>query len=206
MSTKARSSVGYERRKAASHERIMAATMAEIVAHGAVGMSLSDIAAAAGVSRTTLYAHFSTKVEILDALNVYIRVGFERELRQEVDGLIDPRERLVATLAFMRRFHERWVGDRLVDLREDALVSGIRANFGSYCSLLMDVLAITFDALDLAMAASVDRRLLVEALIRIQLSAAIVRLGDEWEALPDDVEAAWDLLMALSPRRARKWA
>ena len=189
---------GYTRRKAATDERIMLATWAQVVARGETAVSISDVAAAAHVSRTTLYSRFPTKEALMEGLNRYVRVRYERELRAAVLGIDAPRERLVATLRFLAQFHESWVGERLIDLGDGTLVNGIRANFDGYCTLLEEILAPTFDALDVAVKGRCNRRLVVEILIRMHLSAAIVQLGQNWTILPESIETSWNLMMALT--------
>ena len=48
-------------------ERIMAAAVERLVSEGPEGLSISAVAAASGVSRPTIYAHFGTREQLLGA-------------------------------------------------------------------------------------------------------------------------------------------
>ncbi len=53
-----------QRRKQDSRERLLAAAVETFCAEGYVGVSVEEIAAAAGLSRITFYRHFSCKVDL----------------------------------------------------------------------------------------------------------------------------------------------
>ncbi len=71
--------------------------------HGFDKVSLDEIAADAGVTKGSLYWHFSSKKEvILEACDLYYRLWRER-IREETAGISDPRERLRAAVWFSVR-------------------------------------------------------------------------------------------------------
>ena len=64
-----------------SREAILAATRRAIVERGPDKLTLSAIAAAAGVSRPTLYRWFPTKNDLLAAISGYEEEQFDLGLR-----------------------------------------------------------------------------------------------------------------------------
>jgi AcrR family transcriptional regulator len=189
---------GRARRRAGIGDRILSAALREMMRRGAAKVSMADVAEAARVSRTTLYKYFPIKEDLLKEVGAHIRSIFERELAAAIQGQDEPGNRLAAVLAFLRRFHEEWRAEQIIDLELGPIVEGIRINFDHYCELIAAALAPTFDALDRVFGHRVKRRLIAETLVRIQLSNAIIRLGRDWDDLSDSAAAAWDMLVVLA--------
>lgn len=84
-----------ERRRAATRERLFEAALAEFRRAGVARASVSRIAAAAGVSRPSFYAHFPTLDHVLFELAWRLAVGAVRrlegapDLRTTLDRLAD---------------------------------------------------------------------------------------------------------------------
>ncbi len=68
--------------------RLLEATVAAVARSGPRKVSLSDVAALAGVSRPTLYRYFASKEELLLALAAYEKGRFEALLAAALDGLV----------------------------------------------------------------------------------------------------------------------
>ena len=60
-----------------TRERILAATAEVLGSNGITKLSLSDVAAQAGLSRPTLYRWFGSKQELMDAFVVWERSFYE---------------------------------------------------------------------------------------------------------------------------------
>ncbi len=58
----------------------MDGALAALSRNGVRKTSMSDVTAAAGISRGTLYRHFANKQDLLDAIAAYIRTEMQREL------------------------------------------------------------------------------------------------------------------------------
>ena len=67
--------------------RLLDATSVALAQYGPRKVSLTDIAALAGVSRPTLYRHFASKDELLLALSAHEKARFETELAVALHGL-----------------------------------------------------------------------------------------------------------------------
>jgi TetR/AcrR family transcriptional regulator, repressor for uid operon len=87
--------------RSTSREAILAATRQAIVERGPGKLTLSAIAAAAGVSRPTLYRWFPTKTDLLAAIVVYEEEQFDLGLRAAVDAHRSPARRLDAALHYL---------------------------------------------------------------------------------------------------------
>src|SRR5207253_11234756 len=83
------------KRRAAETRRIILRAARDLISNrGYAGVSLDDIAAAAGVSRQTLYLQFGSKVGLLTALMEEDEASGLREFRATVDNITDPLELL----------------------------------------------------------------------------------------------------------------
>lgn len=85
-----------------ARERILdaAATLIERSGFGAV--SIAGVAAEAGVSRQTVYAHFGGRQELLDAAVARITSEVFERLHAQVDGTSDAAERIVEFIVAIR--------------------------------------------------------------------------------------------------------
>lgn len=76
-------------------EQVLAAARSLFVDRGTVDVSMADIAAAAGVSRSTLYNYFATRDDVLQACVVASHERLLASTRAAVAAGADPIERLV---------------------------------------------------------------------------------------------------------------
>jgi AcrR family transcriptional regulator len=83
--------------------RLLNATSVVLAQHGPRKLSLSDIATVAGVSRPTLYRHFSSKEDLLAALATHEKQRYATELARAISG-VPPGERLDRALQFVVEF------------------------------------------------------------------------------------------------------
>lgn len=89
-------------------ERIMGATIDAVAQRGVRGFSLEDVAAAAGVSRMTIYRHFPEGRQQLVEQTATWEIGrFWRRLAEAVADLPDLEDRLVTGLVIGRKLMTR---------------------------------------------------------------------------------------------------
>jgi AcrR family transcriptional regulator len=98
-----------------TRQRILMATADVMARNGRRKLSLSEVAAQAGVSRPTLYRWFADKQELLDAFGIYERDMFDAGLAIATSGS-RALERLDAALQFIVNYQHTYSGVRMVDI------------------------------------------------------------------------------------------
>ena len=86
-----------------SHRRNMRAALAASAfalfsQRGFDGVNLDQIAAHAGVTKGSLYWHFSSKQELIYAACTHYYRAYQRRINEALAGVRDPKERLLTTL------------------------------------------------------------------------------------------------------------
>lgn len=81
-------------------QRIVAAARAHFYQHGFRGVTMDDLATEMGMSKKTLYVHFKSKMELVQAVMVAKLSQFQREMTEifsdEPDVFVDTLHRLLA--------------------------------------------------------------------------------------------------------------
>jgi AcrR family transcriptional regulator len=101
-----------------TRQRILAATAEVLGRDGKTKLSLSEVAAQAGVSRPTLYRWFASKEELLSAFSNYERQIFDSGLARATAGLKGV-DKLDAALRFIVEYHHSYSGVRMVDVEPE---------------------------------------------------------------------------------------
>src|SRR5262245_64908490 len=101
-----------------TRERILASTLDVLGRAGPRRLSLSEVAAAAGVSRPTLYRWFPSKEALLEAFGAYEQEQFDAGIAAVVAGL--PRaDRLEGVLRFIVDFQQSSSLSRMVEVEPE---------------------------------------------------------------------------------------
>jgi TetR/AcrR family transcriptional regulator, repressor for uid operon len=149
-----------------TRERILAATAEVLGSNGITKLSLSDVAAQAGVSRPTLYRWFGSKRELLEAFVVWERRFYERAVAQAYVGL-PTTERLDAALRVIVEYQHSYPGLRMVDVEPEHVIPRLAA--------VIPLMRKQFERLipgpDSAVAAA--------AVVRVAMSHYLVRSDDD---------------------------
>ncbi|GFG73881.1 TetR/AcrR family transcriptional regulator [Mycobacterium botniense] len=103
-------------------QRILAATAEVLGRNGRSKLSLSEVAAQAGVSRPTLYRWFASKEELLSAFSRYERQAFDSGLSKATAGLTGV-EKLDAALRFIVEYQHAATGVRMVDIEPEHVIA-----------------------------------------------------------------------------------
>ncbi len=93
-----------------SAQLILVAARRAIAAKGPGKLTLSEVAAAAGVSRPTLYRWFPTRDDLFAALTEYERTQFDEGLRGVIEGHRTPARRLDAGLRYLLTYLDEAMG------------------------------------------------------------------------------------------------
>jgi AcrR family transcriptional regulator len=96
-------------------ERILQATFKVLCRHGYGKLSLSDVAAQAGISRPTLYKFFSSKDDLLSAFGVFELQSLRADLAQAIKGRTG-RGRVDALLEFLVDFYGSYQMRGLIEI------------------------------------------------------------------------------------------
>ncbi|MBB2990026.1 AcrR family transcriptional regulator [Mycolicibacterium iranicum] len=105
----------------ATRQRILAATAEVLGRNGTAKLSLSEVAAQAGVSRPTLYRYFTDKRELLDVFAVWERQYYERAIAKAT-AEVPPHERLDAALRVIVEYQLSYPGLRMIDVEPDQVI------------------------------------------------------------------------------------
>src|SRR5262245_4940339 len=104
-----------------TNERILEATLEVLARSGPRKLSLSDVAAAAGVSRPTLYRWFPSKEALLDAFGRYEQHKYDAGIAAAIVGL-EGEARLDAVLRHIVDFQYSYSLRRVVDVEPEHVV------------------------------------------------------------------------------------
>lgn len=99
-------------------ERILDATLHVLARSGPWKLSLSEVAAVAGVSRPTLYRWFPSKNALLEAFGSWEQRRYDAGIAAAVAGL-EGRARLETVLRFIVEFQHSYPLRRLVEVEPD---------------------------------------------------------------------------------------
>lgn len=105
-----------------TRERILRATLEVLGRAGPTKLSLSEVAAAAGVSRPTLYRWFSSKEELLGAFGLFEQARYDAGVAAATAGL-EGEARLEAVLRFIVEFQHSYSLRRVVDVEPEHVLA-----------------------------------------------------------------------------------
>src|ERR1700761_1908962 len=92
-----------ERRTEVAADRILDAAGELFAKQEAATVGMHEIAAAAGCSRATLYRYFENREALRTAYVHREAYRLSREIKRQISGIEDPRERLIASIAVTLR-------------------------------------------------------------------------------------------------------
>jgi AcrR family transcriptional regulator len=159
---------------ATTPEVILAAARRVIAERGPEKLRMSAIAAAAGVSRPTLYRWFPSKDDLLAALTTYEEQVFDSRLRAAVEAQGTPARKLDAALRLLVTYLDGLMGPDPIGADPRFALQSLAASIGPQTTSLARLLG---DALDVVPAVR-DRRLTreqaAELLLRVAYSHYLV--------------------------------
>jgi AcrR family transcriptional regulator len=153
-----------------TRQRILAATAEVLGRNGMAKLSLSEVAAQAGVSRPTLYRWFASKRDLLDAFVVWERQHYERAVA-EATAELPACERLDAALRVIVEYQLSYPGLRMIDIEPAQVIKR-----------LSRVIPLMRQRLE-RLAQGPDPALAVATAVRVAVSHYLVRSDDAAEFL-----------------------
>ena len=157
-----------------TRQRLLEATSVTLAQFGPRKLSLSDIAAHAGVSRPTLYRHFSSKEALLAALATYERERFESELAVALTGLTGA-DRLDRARHFVVDFQRDYPMRGLVAIEPSFMLEQLEFALGVMTTPLVPL----FEELLPASAGSPSPADIADLVVRVALSHFLIRGDDD---------------------------
>jgi AcrR family transcriptional regulator len=174
--------------------KILSGALAALPGCGARRLSMRGIGEASGVSRGTLYKYFASREEVLSAIAEYLSLRFEKGVREAAAGIDDPLARLRAVVEYQIGCVSREETDRLLVAEPAFVATFLRAHFPRRAAALRMALAPTFAHFEARLGHALDRQLIAEMLVRLQLSAALIPADERLRQLPAAMATALVLL------------
>jgi AcrR family transcriptional regulator len=183
-------------------EAIVAAAKRTIRARGPEKLTISAVAAEAGVSRPTLYRWFPTKTLLLGAITAYEVEQFDRGLQALALEHRQPARRLDAGLRYLVTFLDESMGADAIRVDPGFSLQSLADSHEPHVKSLARVLGDAFDEVPAVGGGSVTREQAADIFLRIAYSHYLVPHAD-----PDELLAtmrAFAGLPSLRPRRTSR--
>ena len=164
----------------ASVQKILEGTLRAIRSVGARRLSMRDISDASGVSRGTLYRYFASKEDVLAAVSEYVCASFEQGIAEVADSIADPMDRFRAIMQFFAHFTVDRSPDRIFEVEPAFHLEFLRTHFARHQAAVRDALEPTLDYLEEKTGGPINREILIETLVRLQLSTLVIPADDNW--------------------------
>jgi AcrR family transcriptional regulator len=170
-------------RQNTSAELILAATRRAIAAKGPGGLTLSEVASAAGVSRPTLYRWFPTKDDLFTALTDYERAQFDEGLRVELDVHRAPARRLDAALRYLVTYLDESMGSDPIGVDPAFALRSLNDSLSAQVETLAALLGDALDQVPAVRTKAMTRTEAAEVFLRVAYSHYLVPHPDAEELL-----------------------
>lgn len=163
---------------ATTRTRLLEATRVTLAQFGPRKLSLTDIAAHAGVSRPTLYRYFSSKEELLGELARYERDRFQSELGRALQGLA-PADRLDGALRFVVEFQRSYPMRNLVAIEPTFMLAQLEEALATMTAPLVPLVAAQQEAAGDGSDAGASAEDVADLVVRVALSHFLIRGDDD---------------------------
>ena len=166
-----------------SAELILAAARRAVIAKGPGTLTLSAVAAAAGVSRPTLYRWFPTKADLFAALTGYERAIFDGGLEAEVRAHRTPSRQLDAALRFLVTYLDASLGRDPVGVDPAFALRSLSDSLPAQVETLVRLLGPSLDQVPTVRRGALSRTHAAEMFLRVAYSHYLVPHPDPEELL-----------------------
>jgi AcrR family transcriptional regulator len=166
-----------------SAELILAATKRAIAAKGPGKLTLSEVAAAAGVSRPTLYRWFPTKDDLFTALTEYERMQFDEGLQDVIDAHRTPARRLDAALLYLLTYLDDSMGSDPIGVDPECALRSLNDSLSAQVATLVRLLGPALDEVPAVRSKGMTRTQSAEMFLRVAYSHYLVPHADTQELL-----------------------
>jgi len=157
---------------------ILAAAQRSIRGRGPEKLTLSAVAAEAGVSRPTLYRWFPTKALLLAAITAYEVEQFDIGLQDLADAHLGPAERLDAALRYLVTYLEDTMGSDSIKVDPGFSLQSLADSLEPHIESVARVLGDGLDTLPTVRFGALTRQQAAEVLLRVAYSHYLVPNAD----------------------------
>ena len=164
-------------------ELILAAARRTIRARGPEKLTLSAVAAEAGVSRPTLYRWFPNKSLLLGAIAAYEVEQFDVGLQALAERHRDPGRRLDAALRYLVTYLEETLGSDSIHADPEFSLQGLADSLPPHVTSLTRELGDALDEVPTVRAGTVTREQAAEMFLRVAYSQYLVPNRDPEQLL-----------------------
>jgi AcrR family transcriptional regulator len=186
-----------------SLQRILDGAIAALSRRGATQLSMSDVCAAGGISRATLYRYFARKEDLLAAVGEHVSRNFIDGIKRAVAGSEIPIDRLRLVLEFFIRYTAQVKSDRMLEIEPSFVLGFLRSHFTRHVAVFNEALSPVYDDVESHLGIRINRLLVSEVLVRAEQSTIVVPAGRSWDALPDDLPRMLKQLYRANPRSGK---
>jgi AcrR family transcriptional regulator len=181
-----------------SADLILAAARRAIAERGPGKLTLTAVAAAAGVSRPTLYRWFPTKDDLLAALTEYERAQFYEGLRAEIDFHRSPARRLDAALWYLVTYLDDSMGSDPIGVDPAFALRSLKDSLPAQVDAFVRLLGPALDLVPAVARKAMGRDEAAEMFLRVAYSHYLVP-----HVHPEELLASMRALVGLP---GRSWA
>lgn len=168
-----------------SVEAILTATRRVIAERGPGKFTMSAIAAAAGVSRPTLYKWFPTKDALLEALSAYEEELFDARLQAVIEAQRTPARRLDAALRCLVTYLDGLMGPDPIGADPGFAIQSLASSLGPQTASFVRRLGDAFATVPAVRQGRLSREAAAEMFLRLAYSHYLVPHPDPEVLLAD---------------------
>jgi AcrR family transcriptional regulator len=166
------------------------------MAKGPGKLTLSAVAAAAGVSRPTVYRWFPSKADLFAALVEYERGRFDTGLRAEIEAHRTPARQLGAALRFLVTYLDESLGPDPIGVDPAFALHSLSDSLPAQVEALVHLLGPALDSVPIVHSGKLSRAQLAEIFLRVAYSHYLVP-----DPYPEELLVMMQALAGL-PRRS----
>jgi AcrR family transcriptional regulator len=185
----------------ASTDLILEAARRTIAERGSEKLTLSAVAAAAGVSRPTLYRWFPSKADLLAALTLYETQRFDAGLQSAVAAHRTAARKLDAALRYLVTYLDESLGAEAIGVDPEFALQGLADELAPHVDVLVRLLGDAFARVPAVRNGALSREQAAEIFLRLAYSHYLVPHSD-----PEVLLAAMRSFAGLPRRSMRKVA
>jgi AcrR family transcriptional regulator len=178
---------------------ILAAAQRTIRARGPEKLTMSAVAAEAGVSRPTLYRWFPTKALLLGAIAAHAVEQFDLGLHALAEQHPDPARRLDSALRYLVGYLDNTSGATAIHVDAEFALQGLADSLSPHVESFARVLGDALDVVPTVRDGGATREQAAELFLRVAYSQYLVPDPD-----PERVLAMIRAVAALPPERASR--